>query len=250
MNEQEWKTSGDPHEMLYWLIRRARKDLVRTGAGRRKLRLFGCFSCRILWEQMKDPRSRAAVEVAERLADGLAGKADQEHARARAWEAVRAVQSRRVVLDEDEEARLLARGWLPDDAETAASAAVKVLASQAGNFAWAGLGYSYGEALPEYPVYQRRRRREADAVRCLFGNPFRPVTLDPAWLTPDVVKLAQAAYEERTLPAGTLEPARLLLLADALEDAGCTNSDILGHRRSERPHVRGCWAVDRVLGKE
>jgi hypothetical protein len=49
---------------------------------------------------------------------------------------------------------------------------------------------------------------------------------------------------------GTLDPARLTVLADALEDAGCTDADLLGHLRSPGPHVRGCWAVDLVLGKE
>jgi hypothetical protein len=90
----------------------------------------------------------------------------------------------------------------------------------------------------------------AALVRDVFGNPFRAASLDPAWLTPDVLSLAQAAYEERTLPAGTLDPARLALLADALEDAGCGDADILSHLRGEGPHVRGCWAVDLCLGRE
>jgi hypothetical protein len=63
------------------------------------------------------------------------------------------------------------------------------------------------------------------------------------------VALAQAAYDDLILPAGTLDSARLLLLADALEDAGCADADLLGHLRGEGPHVRGCWAVDLVLGK-
>jgi hypothetical protein len=61
--------------------------------------------------------------------------------------------------------------------------------------------------------------------------------------------LARAAYEERILPAGTLDPARLALLADALEDAGCDHDDLLSHLRSPGPHVRGCWALNLVLGK-
>jgi hypothetical protein len=61
--------------------------------------------------------------------------------------------------------------------------------------------------------------------------------------------LAEAAYAERTLPPGTLDPARLALLADALEDAGCTDGELLGHLRGPGPHVRGCWALDLVLGK-
>jgi len=65
-----------------------------------------------------------------------------------------------------------------------------------------------------------------------------------------VVALAQAAYEQRVLPAGTLDPAGLALLADALEDAGCTNAEILGHLLGPGPHVRGCWAVDLCLGRD
>jgi hypothetical protein len=63
-------------------------------------------------------------------------------------------------------------------------------------------------------------------------------------------RIAEEAYEDRRLPEGTLDPARLSLLADALEDAGCTHAELLGHLRSPGPHVRGCWAVDLVLGKE
>jgi hypothetical protein len=65
-----------------------------------------------------------------------------------------------------------------------------------------------------------------------------------------VTALATAAYEERILPAGTFDPHRLAILADALEDTGCTNEQILGHLRGPGPHVRGCWVIDLILGKE
>src|SRR5262249_38974215 len=87
-------------------------------------------------------------------------------------------------------------------------------------------------------------------LRCTFANPFRPVTIDPAWLTPTVITLATAAYNERSLPSGELDPARPAVPADALEEAGCQDADILGHLRSPGPHVRGCWVVDLLLGKE
>ncbi len=87
-------------------------------------------------------------------------------------------------------------------------------------------------------------------LRDLFGNPFQPVALNPAWRTPTVTALATAAYEERHLPAGTLDPDRLAILADALEDAGCASADILSHLRGPGPHVRGCWVIDALLGKE
>jgi hypothetical protein len=86
----------------------------------------------------------------------------------------------------------------------------------------------------------------------MFGNPFRPVTLDPAWLDWNggvVVALAQSAYDDRVMPAGHLDATRLALLADALDDAGCADAAILGHLRDSGPHVRGCWVVDLLLGK-
>jgi hypothetical protein len=91
--------------------------------------------------------------------------------------------------------------------------------------------------------------QKADMLRCIFGKAFRHASLDPAWQTPQVVALAHAAYDHRDLPAGTLDPARLAVLADALEDTGCTDADLLGHLRGPGPHVRGCWAVDLLLGK-
>jgi hypothetical protein len=74
------------------------------------------------------------------------------------------------------------------------------------------------------------------------GNPFRPVALDPSWLTPTVKSLAKAIYEDRTF-------SDLPLLADALEEAGCTSETILCHLRGPGPHVLGCWALDLLLGK-
>jgi hypothetical protein len=82
-----------------------------------------------------------------------------------------------------------------------------------------------------------------DLSRCVFGNPFRPVAFDPRWRTADVLGLARGIYEDRAFD-------RLPLLADALMDAGCADEQVLGHCRSEGPHVRGCWVVDLVLGKE
>jgi hypothetical protein len=86
-------------------------------------------------------------------------------------------------------------------------------------------------------------------IRDIFGNPFRPVSVNPAWQTPTVLALAQAAYDERALPSGELDPVRLAVLADAVEEAGCDNADILTHLRQSDIHVRGCWAVG-LLGKE
>lgn len=80
-------------------------------------------------------------------------------------------------------------------------------------------------------------------LRDIFGNPFRPASFDPNWRTSTVMALARGMYESRDF-------STMPILSDALQDAGCESEDILNHCRGEGPHVRGCWVVDLVLGKE
>jgi hypothetical protein len=75
-----------------------------------------------------------------------------------------------------------------------------------------------------------------------FSDPLRYVSLQPCWVTSTVLALAAGIYSESAFD-------RLPILADALQDAGCNNDDILDHCRGQGPHVRGCWVVDLVLGK-
>jgi hypothetical protein len=85
---------------------------------------------------------------------------------------------------------------------------------------------------------------QAGLVRDVFGPlPFRPIPLDPAWLTPTVKQLAESIYQERAFE-------RLPILADALEEAGCGQTDILGHLRGGGEHCRGCWVLDLLTGRE
>jgi len=86
------------------------------------------------------------------------------------------------------------------------------------------------------------RRYQAALRRCIFANPFRRVDLDPAWRTPNVVAVAQTIYDERAFD-------HLPVLADALQDSGCDNAELLGHLRGPGPHARGCHVVDALLGK-
>jgi hypothetical protein len=99
------------------------------------------------------------------------------------------------------------------------------------------------------PAEDTELEAQAGLLRCIFGNPFRPATLDFACRTSAVISLATAAYEERDLPSGHLDPARLVILADALEDGGA-DPDLVDHLRGPGPHVRGCWAVDLILSKD
>jgi hypothetical protein len=84
-------------------------------------------------------------------------------------------------------------------------------------------------------------------LRDIFGNPFRPLIPDASWFTPDVLTKTQEALNDRFLPEGILNVHRLGLVADALEETGCKNFELLGHLRSKGPHVLGCWALDLIL---
>jgi hypothetical protein len=98
------------------------------------------------------------------------------------------------------------------------------------------------------------RAAHARLLRCVFGSlPCHPVALDSSWLTWQVgtiPKLADSLYQDRARSSGHLDKHRLAVLAAALEDAGCDNAEILAHCRGQGPHVRGCWVVDLLLGKE
>jgi hypothetical protein len=85
------------------------------------------------------------------------------------------------------------------------------------------------------------QREQCDWLKCLFPNPFRPVTFAPEWRTDTAIALARTMYEAREFGA-------MPILADALQDAGCDNDDILNHCRAPGAHVRGCWVCDLVLG--
>jgi len=85
-------------------------------------------------------------------------------------------------------------------------------------------------------------------VRDSFAHIFHPASIHSSWRTSTALNVAKAAYQHRELPAGTLESNRLAVLADALEDAGCNNQFIIAHLRGPGTHVRGCWAVDLILG--
>jgi hypothetical protein len=225
MTEAKWLACTEPYQML---------DFLPGKVSGRKLRLFACACCRQgVWPLLSDRRSRKAVEVAERFAEGAA---DRVALRA-AW------------MD----ARVAAQRVTRNQRAAIAAAAAAHRSHRCGRAA-AGRVFSvayYGEGAG----LSREEQRQAHLVllRCVFGNPFRRAAVDPAWLAWNggcVVRLATAAYDERELPGGRLDPARLAILADALEDAGCDDATMPAHLREPGPHVRGCWVVDLLLGKE
>ncbi len=300
MTESDWLMSECPDAMLECLRRWPERRVVGRDIGHncrwsdRLLRLFACACCRQVWHLLKDLRSRKAVEVAERFADGEATWDDCENAYPTELYNEPPGSPARY-------AELWARDCLLPDRHPAIN-----LDQRCRN-----------ETLS--PVIQ------ANLMREIFGNPFRPVTLPHSercpswagpkrrkecgchcdWLTPTVLSLAQAAYDERpgrmcekcgglgqvrcqddhgyfdigckgcggdgemtwrdgggwsgavvengkkgtgTISDGSLDPVRLAILSDALEEASCNNQEILNHLRSSQPHVKGCWVVDLILG--
>jgi hypothetical protein len=229
MTEQRWRNSTSVPEVLGLAVRK--------GASMRKLRLFACGCCRQrVWHLLSDRRSRAAVETSERYAEG---ESDAASLRA-AWTAARAVRGGPGIAPRS---AAIAAAHTPHPHHT------KVPRGAAGNV-FTTVYYRTGP--DRDAVRDAERAAHLALARCVFGNPFCPVRLDLAWLAWDggtVPKLAQVLYDERSLPDGALDGRRLAVLADALEDAGCTDAEVLNHLRSPEPHVRGCWVVDLLLGK-
>jgi hypothetical protein len=232
VTEAVWLACDDPVSMLTHL-----QSIDK--ANERKLRLFSVACCRRLIAKVPvRPRRQRAVEVAELYADGLASDSELSA----------------VCLYANNTAEHACRGVAESEP------GIIHADCTAGNAAWAMAEHL---AVPPAhnglsPIFNAKVRAEQSAqavlLRDIFGNPFRPVTLDPAWLTSDVVALARGIYEERAFD-------RMPILADALQEAGCDSEEVgvVGLRllrrldppyRRAATHVRGCWVLDLVRGKE
>jgi hypothetical protein len=180
-------------------------------ASDRQLRLFACACCRQIWHLLADERMRQAAEMGERYADGNASR-DDLMASCRAAHQARRLQTKVYGRAAADCANLIAR-----------------------NCAHQAFRFSRLEGPAQCHLF-----------RDILGNPFRPAHLPPdllTWNNGAIPRLAQAIYDDRAFD-------RLPSLADALEDAGCVNSDILDHCRGPGPHVRGCWIIDLILAKD
>jgi hypothetical protein len=252
MTETEWLGCTDPERMLEFLrhgihvlvdeqLLPAQRETMRRFLLRRvtdwKLHLFACACCRQIWNALKDERSRTALEIAERFADGVTDSQQLGEAASLALTARDAITSD--PSNRDPIARHIAR-VAAQAAWQAVSAYVNIASYESADVAaWTGVASSLDAA----------RAGHAEILRDLFGNPFHPWSLNPAWRTPAVLAVAEAAYQERCLPSGTLDNARLAVLADALEEAGADEAP-LAHLRSGRDHWRGCHLLDALLGRE
>jgi hypothetical protein len=220
MTEAEWLACGDPAEML------AATSSVRT---ERKLRLLLTHSARCVWRRLTLPVLREAVEIAERYAEGEVSAEVLAEAKRRAtYIALRSAAPEELQ-------------WFRDGVrENEGAFQFLVLAATSNPH-----GMSHIERTNSWRGAVRAAREQMPGLfRELFGPlPFRAPTFSPSWRTNTAVLLAQQMYDSRDFSA-------LPILADALQDVGCDSAEILDHCRGPGPHVRGCWVVDLVLGKE
>jgi hypothetical protein len=272
MTESEWWECQNPQTILDWLRH--------TGtSSERKLTLFAVALCRRVQHLLTNHHvrhSRAAIDVWERYADGLARREELQTAtRGTKTDAIRAADA----IAHPGEADCYAISFAAEavehagDALASARAAAQAVAYEAVAKAcddtvaavaasWRAQGY-LGQ--PQWhadearvvgtPAFRAAHDTEC-AVQCnllrdIFA--FREVHIDSSVLTWNdsiVARMAAGIYEERSHPSGVLDNARLAILADALEEAGCQDEDILRHaRQQEGMHVRGCWLIDLLLRK-
>lgn len=287
MTEQQWLTCKVPARLLAFLRRTQRVKI----AGR-KYRLFACACCSKILNLLSDSRSREAIDIAERFAEGEAAVEELRAGCRAALVAAAACQEAEHrfleqsadsvsgtdrestggdpegglpggLLDEARRAQLARLGEaiqairsLRERVESPAYRAARAatyaaLAAMLTARVSRGLGdvpHLVIQAVETLAGESKAGRREAAAQASLLRDlfPYQPVVLNPAWRKWNggiVVRLARAIYEARRFED-------LPVLADALEEAGCTNSAILSHCRKPGSHWRGCWVVDLVTSRE
>ena len=221
MRETQWLAGKHPYEMIY--DKRCRND--------RKRRLLSCACARRVLHLCPDERFALAIETSERYADGTATYEELKQAR----------KQMKKIEDEFDCRSVREYSW------HALRAAVDTLAKDFMSYKMVIESAAAAKASLSRPDWDKGNKEETRCqcalVRDIFGNLIRPVAIPPSWRSRTVTSLTRAIYDERAFD-------RLPILADALEDASCDHADILTHCRQGGEHVRGCWVVDLLLGKE
>ena len=252
MTESEWLACTDPTILL---------NFLRDQASDRKLRLFACACCRRIWNWVTDKQCRRVVELTEQAVDGFLDV-----------EAVNAIDWGYVTDDcggpgEPYRTAFMVAGhvgygifapmrpWFNKGLTWTIDDETRLTADAAEGSAWVAAEAT--TAFPNRPfttddlkiwesLVQAEKERQTPLLRDIVGNPFQPVGIDLAWLRwrdGTIAHIAHAIYNHRSFQD-------LPVLADALEEAGCTTPEILDHCRGPGEHVRGCWMVDSVLGRK
>ena len=215
MTEEEWLSSPDPTPML---------EFLRGKASDRKLRLFAVACCLRVRHLIRNDGVFDALRASEQFADGII---DQEEMRLRRVERRYAVNS----------------AHPPTQAVAAASHERRVQPEETSRLVADSVADTEAAMGNWNAVRAREQLGQCVLIRDIFGNPFRPVTPDPSWITSTVTTLARQMYDTRDFSA-------MPIMADALQDAGCGDEQVLSHCRGEGVHVRGCWLVDLLTERE
>jgi hypothetical protein len=214
MTEAEW--------LSRWTIVADRQRLANELAGwvsRRKVRLFACACCRRLWDQLTD-ESRTLLLLGEKHADKKANPSALPTSRGE------------LTFFDDFLSAVRMAAYRHDSLEVMINAVTAARSARAKASEEKGLDRAY----------RHEAAAQIELLRDIFGNPFHPVSFSPEWRTGTAVALAKQMYDSRDFGA-------MPILADALQDAGCDDEQILSHCRGPGPHARGCWVVDLVLGR-
>lgn len=251
MTEEKWLASSDPIVMI---------DEMDGRVSTRKLRLFAVACCRRIWEVLDD-NSKNAICVAEKYADGLASIGELRSVLVAILQrtgggevtncGLRAVHASLYdpLLSEYylSQRGIMNSGVMAPYAESAIDSpwAFSKYPSIHVAYAKAALAASVRGEAARLSAVQEEYEEQCLILHDIVGNPFHAISITPSWLTHDggvVVRLANDLYQQR---AGS----KYKMLAEALTRAGCDSGDILAHCSSEKPHFRGCWLIDRLLGK-
>jgi hypothetical protein len=230
MTEQEWLNCTEPALILDWLPNADR-------VSERSFRLVAAAFFRNIWGLLDEEYGRRRVETLERYADlETAGLATPKH---------RETMLFITAIDLPEVGGLQKHCFfgLGIDAKSIAAGAQRFAAeSVVMRFGTDEPDSSSPEVLAAYnSAWERECVIQCALIRDIFGNPFQPLPrIEPSCVNSNVVGIAKAIYQERQFD-------QLAVLGDALEDMGCTNTDILWHLRSPGPHVRGCWCLESIL---
>ena len=231
MNEVAWLTSLLPGPMLDYLVGKTSE---------RKLRLFACAVARRVWHLLRYALPRNAIVCAERFAEGQ-GTAEEM---ATLLDQANGAAGGAPMFEQP--AYQAAAFTLIESALESARSVCEQVRQQVVREAAYEVPPGHDEQRATQAASTAENRALADLVREVFGNPFRPVIVDPVWLRTGngtAGSLAQLFYDENRLD-------ELPILADALQDGGCANDALLCHLRQSGGHVRGCWALDALLGNE
>lgn len=228
MIEAKWLACADPWQMVRFLGDRLSE---------RKMRLFGCACIRQYWELLQEPRCKEAVEIAEGYADHLLPR-----------ERLLAAYVRAKALAKHWVSTSMPENYLRSAVRDAVNPAInRTIASLLNTVRWAAVcDQRNGTWERECTVRTEAAGRQAQLLREIVGKATSPAPINSAWLVwhdSAVVRIAEGIQTDRRFE-------NMPILADALEEAGCDKPDILQHCRSGGQHVRGCWVLDLLLGKE